>query len=205
MLFLDAYFYQPRFEKITIYFQMRYLLQAENWYRRKESRQEYWDNKNLYPILPKNFLWSPEDVSNTSQKRCLLCDVFKTPQTQLKRTSIMWRFQDVSKVYLVSHCDFSRILHVKWFRAISIESLKYLIKYFRDCSKYSRNKTLFESSASLLIRSAMSISGLILPGVYLSSMICKEFHSFNKSPIVKAQYSEYYLLLLVIFMTGKTL
>ena len=135
-----------------------------------------------------------------------------------KKMSFMWRLQDASNttqknVYYVTFpgrlksvsCKFSRILHVKWFRAISIESLKYLIKYFRDCSKYSRNKTLFESSASLLIRSAMSISGLILPGVYLSSMVCKEFHSFNKSPIVKAQYSEYYLLLLVIFMTGKTL
>ena len=79
-----------------------------------------------------SFLWRLKDVSNTSQKRCLFCDVFKTSQIHLKKdvfqvTSlrrlkhiskkmfILWRLWYVSKIYLESICDYSKISHKNGF------------------------------------------------------------------------------------------
>ena len=68
------------------------------------------------------------DLSETSQKRCLFCDVYKTSQKHLKKDvfcmtslrrlkhiskkmSFPWHLWDVSKTSLAGICDFSKIPH----------------------------------------------------------------------------------------------
>ena len=70
------------------------------------------------------------DLSETSQKRCLFCDIFKTSQIHLKKDvffvtslrrlkniskkmSFPWRLWDVSKTSLASIFGFSKIRHTK--------------------------------------------------------------------------------------------
>ena len=72
------------------------------------------------------FLRRLQDLSNTSPKRCLFCDAFKTSQKHLKKdllcvtslrrlehisknTSFLWRLWD--KTSLASICHFSKIPH----------------------------------------------------------------------------------------------
>ena len=71
------------------------------------------------------FLWRLYDVSNTSQKRCIFCDIFIMFQKHLKKDvfcmtslrrlehiskkmSFPWRFWDDSKARLPDICDFSK-------------------------------------------------------------------------------------------------
>ena len=82
-----------------------------------------------------SFLRSLYDVSSTSQKRCLFCDLFKTSQIHLnndvfyvtslgclkhisKKMFILWRLWYVSKIYLESICDYSKISHKNGFMLI---------------------------------------------------------------------------------------
>ena len=85
------------------------------------------------------------DLSETSQKRYLFCDVFKTSQIHLKKyvffvtslrrlkniskkMSFPRHLRDVSKTSLASIFWFSKNTSQKWFRVISVGLLQYLIK-----------------------------------------------------------------------------
>ena len=104
------------------------------------------------------------DLLETSQKRCLFCDVFKTSQKHLKKdvfcVTSLRRLEHISKKSLfrdVSETSqkhlsqvflvFQKYVTPKWFRVISVGSLQYLIKWMWDCQKHSRNETFCESSA----------------------------------------------------------
>ena len=75
-------------------------------------------------------------LSNTSQKRCLFCNVFKTSQKHLKKdvfsvlkkdafsVTSLWRLKNISRRYLW----FFKNTPQKWFCVISVGLLQYLIK-----------------------------------------------------------------------------
>ena len=82
----------------------------------------------------------PKDLLETSQKRRLFCDVFKTSQIHLKKdvffvTSLRrlryiwkrWLFWYASNIHLPSICDYSKISHKNGFVLIKLpQELSYL-------------------------------------------------------------------------------
>ena len=97
--------------------------------QRYKSSQPAWDvsGRSQSDLHWERYL---RDLSETSQKRCLFCDVFKTSQKHLKKDvfcvtslrrlehiskkmSFPWRLWDVSKTSLASIFGFSKIRHTK--------------------------------------------------------------------------------------------
>ena len=74
------------------------------------SSQSAWDASERYQS---DLHWERHfrDLLETSQKRCLFCDVFKTSQKHLKKMSFSRRLWDVSKTSLTSIFGFSKITH----------------------------------------------------------------------------------------------
>ena len=74
-----------------------------------------------------SFMWHPWDISKTSSKRSLLCDVFKTSRACLKKyvfpVTSPRRLKTISRKYLW----FLKNTPQKWSRVISVGLLEYLI------------------------------------------------------------------------------
>ena len=72
--------------------------------------QPAWD---VFEKFQSDLHWE-RHLSETSQKRRLFCDVFKTSQIHLKNTFIL------SKISLESICDYSKIFHKSGFVSLRI-------------------------------------------------------------------------------------
>ena len=110
-----------------------------------ESSQKRWIfGTSLRRLQHISFVWRLQDISSISQKRCLFRDISEISQKYLSQVFVIFQKYPTK----MASCVFRRVIEIS--NKIDVETLETLQKW-----------NVSGSSVWLLIKSVMSISGLI--------------------------------------------